>query len=391
MDIFWSVYAGYEIFPGADVMKSPEYFAVLENLPVGVCVVDDKLAVGFWNRQIEIWSELSSDAVVDRPLTEVLPHLASDDIFIERLKESIISRIPQVFSSRLGVSVIPEERRSGKNREQRTSIVPYQYKDDDYALIVIEDISDLRKEVEAHRSMKDKAIMALNEQLKSEKELYLINEEANLYLEVMSHDLNNYNNVVLGYASLLENSDEDTTRKYARGIVLAAERSFQIIQSVGAVRKLKSNESELIPVSLDNAVMEGIRHYSNVDIDYSETGAKVIADNLLQEVFSNLFGNSIRIGGFDVKIAVIVEEDGGYLIIHVDDNCTNLSDEEKEYVLCCSEGNTDNVGYKLKKTGLPLYIVCKLLEKYGSFPKIEKSSLGEGEKGMRFSFSLRKF
>jgi len=372
-------------------MKNPYHFCVLENLPVGVCAVDDNLVVRFWNRRLEIWTGLTQEDVIGRPLTGIFPHLASDDVFIERLKDSIFHRIPQVFSSRLGVSVIPDENATGKSMEQRTSIVPYR-KDDgnDYALVTIEDISELKKEVEAYRKMKDRAIMALNEQLKAEKDLFKVNEEANLYLDVMSHDLNNYNNVILGYASLLESSDDETTSKYAKGIVLAAERSFQIIQSVSAVRKLKSNESGLIPVSLDNAVMEGIRNYSNIDISYAETGAKVMADNLLQEVFGNLFGNSIRTGGNDVKIKVIVEEAEEYLTVHVDDNSSGLSDEEKNSILHCSEDN-DSTGYKLKTTGLPLYIVCKLLERYGTSPVIGGSTLGEGKRGVRFSFSLKKF
>ena len=375
---------------GVDRMNYPGFFAVLENLPVGVCAVDDKLVIRFWNRRMEMWSGLSADKVLDTPLGEALPHLGKDEVFIERLNDSIFRHIPQLFSSRLGVSVIPEENPSGKPMEQRASIVPFEGAEgDDYALIVVEDISELKKEVEAYRKMKDRAIMALNEQLKAEKEVFEANEEASLYLDVMSHDLNNYNNVILGYASLLENYSDEKVQKYSKGIVLAAERSFQIIHSVGAVRRLKNKESVPVAISLDNAVKEGIGHYSHVDIAYSDTGAKVRADNLLQDVFANLFGNSIRTGGMDVKIRVYTEDLGGQYLIHVDDNGPGLSEDEKRSLLLCS-GEKEGSGFNLKSVGLPLYIVCKLLEGYGTHLTYGESSLKGEKKGSGFSFILDK-
>lgn len=371
-------------------MNIPDNFSALVNLPVGVCVVDTGFNIRFWNHRMEIWTGISSGEVLYKSLTELFPHI-EDDLFVERLNDSIYRHIPQYFSSSLGVSIIPEDKTSGRPMEQRTSIVPYQSTEDskDYALIVIEDISDLKKEVEAYRRMKDRAIMALNEQIKAEKEVFEANEDANLYLEVMSHDLNNYNNVILGYASLLEHHDDSNVQKYAKGIVLAAERSFQIIQSVSAVRRLKATGSAPVVVSLDNAVQEGIRHYSNVDISYTMKGRKVMAGNLLQEVFANLFGNSIRSGGMDVKIAVIVEDKGDDYLIHVDDDGPGLSDEEKNSIMYCS-GEKEGVECKLKSTGLQLYIVSKLLESYGTRLTTGESSLKGKTEGSRFSFSLEK-
>jgi PAS domain S-box-containing protein len=378
------------VLNGVDIMNIPENCGVLVNLPVGVFAVDTDFNIRFWNRRMEIWTGLSAGEVLDKSLTELFPHI-EDDLFIERLNDSIYRHIPQYFSSSLGLSIISEDITSGRPMEQRTSIVPYRGTEDnrDYALIVIEDISDLKKEVEAYRRMKDRAIMALNEQIKAEREVFEANGEANLYLEVMSHDLNNYNNVILGYASLLEHHEEPNVQKYAKGIVLAAERSFQIIQSVGTVRKLKSTASALDVVSLDNAVKEGIRHYSHVDISYVLTGAKVKAGRLLQEVFANLFGNSIRSGGMDVKIIVFVEDEGDNYLIHVDDDGPGLSDEEKDSIKYCS-GEKEGVECKLKSTGLQLYIVSKLLESYGTRLTTGESSLEGETEGSRFSFSLKK-
>ena len=370
-------------------MNIPEDFGVLINLPVGVCAVDTNLNIRFWNHRMELWTGLTMEDVFGRSLTELFPHL-EDDLFLDRLNDSIYRHIPQYFSSSLGLSIISEDKTSGRPMEQRTSIVPYQRDDgsDEYALLIIEDISDLKKEVEAYRKMKDRAIIALNEQIKAEKEVFEANGEADLYLEVMSHDLNNYNNIVLGYASLLEHTDEPKIQKYAKGIVLAAERSFQIIQSVSAVRKLKASSSSNVPVLLDNAVNEGMKRYSHVDISYKITGAKVKAGSLLPEVFANLFGNSLRNGGMDTKIAVIVEDLGDRYLVHIDDNGPGLSAEEKNSVLHRDEKEGNEC--KLRSTGLQLYIVNKLLERYGTYLTIGESSLKGINEGSRFSFSLKK-
>ncbi|WP_421909140.1 sensor histidine kinase [Methanolacinia petrolearia] len=205
----------------------------------------------------------------------------------------------------------------------------------------------------------------------------------------MSHDLNNYNNVVLGYASLLESSKEPNLQKYTKGIILAAERSFQIIQSVSAVRKLKAASSPPVSVPLDNAVLEGIKRYSHVDISYTMTGAKVKAGGLLVEVFANLFGNSLRTGGMDTKIAVFVEDASDRYLIHIDDNGPGLSAEEKDSIVHCSVEKEANEN-KLRSTGLQLYIVNKLLDRYGSRLTIGESSLKGVTEGSRFSFALKK-
>ncbi|WP_421909139.1 PAS domain-containing protein [Methanolacinia petrolearia] len=127
-------------------MNTPEDFGVLINLPVGVCAVDTSLNIRFWNRRMELWTGLTMDDVSGRLITELFPHLEAD-LFLDRLNDSIYRHIPQYFSSSLGLSIIPEDKTSGRPMEQRTSIVPYRRNDgsDEYALLIIEDISDLKK------------------------------------------------------------------------------------------------------------------------------------------------------------------------------------------------------------------------------------------------------
>lgn len=367
-----------------------KHFTALQNLPAGICVVDENYNVEFWNRQIELWTGIKSSEICRRKITEFYPHL-NDYIYTERIRDAIVDCIPQVFSSMFGSSVIPVENMSGEAIEQRTSVVPYKCPengDNRYAIIMIEDVSDLKKEVEAFRKMKDRAIIALNEQLKAEKERFEANEEANLYLDVMAHDLSNYNHMVLGYSSLLESSPDETARKYSRRITLAAERSSQIIHSVSAVRKVRTTDSVPSIVSLDVAVAEGIEHYSQVDIEYVECGARVMADNLLSEVFANIFGYSIRLGGMNVKIAVNVDDNGEYYTIHVDDNGPGMTGGEKRSFLDGS--NEENEVSRLKSAGLALYIVGKLLERYNASPMVGISSLKGDKEGLRISFNLKK-
>jgi signal transduction histidine kinase len=164
-------------------------------------------------------------------------------------------------------------------------------------------------------SENDKIILeALSKEVGSVIQKELLKEQleesntlANLYLDIMAHDINNTNAISLMYSELLEEMLDGEKKEIAKKVSKAVLRSAEIIANVSTIRKIHEEKVKIKPVSIDQIIKLEIEATSDVSISYTESGTMVCADALLSEVFANLIGNSIKFGGFSVKIIVEVE------------------------------------------------------------------------------------
>ena len=367
-------------------MTAEEYFRITELFPVGVCVIDSEFKVIFWNRLLEDWTQKSLKDIRSKSLLDLYPHLR-DMLFFERTEEVLSGGPPVIFTSELHSYVIPVFLPSGDPRIQTTTVLPFMMGSENVAVIVIEDVTELKKEVIAYRRMKDSAIIALNDRIKAEKEVFRANEEANLYLDIMSHDIANINMIVSGYAALLEEFSDEAVSDYAKRILIASSRSTEIISSVSTIRKLRENISELSPVSLKSAVELGTSQYGNVRLRMFDDDFKVMADDLLPEIFVNIVGNSIKYCGRDVIITISAEISGNFINIYIADNGPGIPDDMKTEVFGRFKRGK---GEREQGSGLGLYIVKMLIDRYGGDYKIEDSNPGCENPGTKVCFKLKR-
>lgn len=367
-------------------MTAEEYFRITELFPVGVCVIDRDFRIIFWNRLLEDWTQKSLNDIRSKSLLDLYPHLR-DMIFFERAEDVLSGGPPVIFTSELHKYVIPVFLPSGEPRIQTTTVLPFMMGSENVAVIVIEDVTELKKEVIAYRRMKDSAIIALNDRIKAEKEVFRANEEANLYLDIMSHDIANINMITSGYAALLEEFSDETVSDYAKRILIASSRSTEIISSVSTIRKLREKVSELSPVSLRSAVDLGISQYGNLRISMFDDDFMVMADDLLPEIFVNIVGNSIKYCGKDVLIAISAEISGNCVSICISDNGPGIPDDMKSEVFGKFKRGK---GEREQGSGLGLYIVKMLIDRYGGTIAINDSEPGSKYPGTKVCISLKK-
>ncbi|MGA2105832.1 MAG: response regulator, partial [Methanoregula sp.] len=124
--------------------------------------------------------------------------------------------------------------------------------------------------------------------------LEIANDETNLYLDIMTHDINNINTGALGYLDLLEDGLTGDRKQFAAMVIKSVNQSIEIIGNVSTIRKMHEQKAALKPVNLDEVIRNDILRFSNVAINFSGTEAVVLADDLLGQVFTNLIGNSIK-------------------------------------------------------------------------------------------------
>lgn len=212
-------------------------------------------------------------------------------------------------------------------------------------------------------------------------------EAVNLYVDILTHDINNANTVAMGYLQMFLESADDPPRKFLREPLAAIYQSSEIIRNVTTIRRLEAGGAELRPVRLE-PVLRGMRnYYADTSITCEGPDAMVLADDLIDEIFANLIGNSVKFGGPDVEVTISVREVGDTVSVTVADTGPGIPDDLKPLIFERKErGKTKKSG-----KGLGLYIVRKLVERYGGSIRAGDRVPGRPEEGAAITFALPRY
>ncbi|MEM2990107.1 MAG: ATP-binding protein [Halobacteria archaeon] len=240
------------------------------------------------------------------------------------------------------------------------------------------------------------ALAGIIERKQLEQEILEAKEAAELYVDIMAHDINNLNQIGLGYLDLLLASElEEKQKKYAEKALNSVLRSVKLIEDVRLIQRIREASFELQAIDLNEVIAQVIAEFSasaqkQVIFKYNpRVGSLAKADALIKEVFVNLIGNAIKYSGESVEIAINVEEfinDTRFYKVCVEDNGDGVPDELKTKIFKRFERGTK----KAKGKGLGLYIVKTLIEKYGGEVWVEDRVKGDYTKGARFCFTVQK-
>ncbi len=214
------------------------------------------------------------------------------------------------------------------------------------------------------------------------------NREANLYLDILTHDIRNVDNIASIYADLLDETLAGEEREYLQKLRGSIRKSIEITANVGTIRKIRESRTELVPVDLDGVIREEIAHHPDARIVYDGSHVTVLADDLLSEVFTNLIGNAAKHGGPGVGIEIAVEdaEEEGMVRVTVADTGPGIPDGMKETISARFEQRKGRGSGQ----GLGLSICRMLLSRYGGSIRVKDRVAGRPEEGAVFWFTLRK-
>ncbi|MDH7594271.1 MAG: GAF domain-containing sensor histidine kinase [Methanomicrobiales archaeon] len=210
-------------------------------------------------------------------------------------------------------------------------------------------------------------------------------EEADLYLDIMTHDLNNLNNVILGYAGMVSEVASGETLEYATRIETVLRQAIEMIRNVATIRRIREKEIRLRPVELDPVIKGVMQAFPTLRLDFRKTGICILADELLPQIFINLIGNSQKFGGDGVEVAIHAErvEDG--VIVTVEDTGPGIEEEVRTTLFQRYGRGRSPKGGK----GLGLYIVRMLAERYGGSVTAEERVKGEPGRGTAVKILFR--
>jgi len=222
--------------------------------------------------------------------------------------------------------------------------------------------------------------------LKLSESLIDANRKANLYLDILVHDINNANLAALGYGDLLLEMTSGRSQEMAQKMIEGVQKSREIIRNLETIRHIQERKTEIKPVNLNTIISQEIRHFPTARIEYDGIDVMVLADGLLSEIVTNLVGNSVKFGGQDTHITVRVHRlPDGYVEVAISDTGPGVPDELKPVIF-----NRFQIGSSRGSgKGLGLYIAKTLIERYQGRIWVEDRVPGDYSQGAVIKFTLR--
>jgi PAS domain S-box-containing protein len=224
--------------------------------------------------------------------------------------------------------------------------------------------------------------------------------EVELYNDILTHDLNNINQTTLTYINMLLsgdfgdlNPDQD---RFLGTCQRQIDRCTSLIEKIKTLSELRTSPSgPLTSINVGKVIEKVIETlqetYSGrevkIEFEYSN-GKMASADQLIRQLFHNLFENALKHAGTDrVEIRVrmeLVERDGrSFVEVAVEDNGPGVRDEQKLSIFGRFECSRPHKG-----SGLGLAIVRALAERYHGSVWVEDRVPGDQTAGARFMVRL---
>lgn len=219
------------------------------------------------------------------------------------------------------------------------------------------------------------------------EELQTALSEVNLYVDILTHDINNANTAAMGYLQMYLEYAAGSDGAMVEKSLAAVHQSNEIIRNVSTLRRLKARPAELVPVALGPVIREVRSYHTGSRITYDGVDATVLADDLIGEVFTNLIGNAAKFGGADVEVTISAREEGDAVLVTVADTGPGIPDALKPHIFeRYQRGETRKSG-----KGLGLYIVWMLVERYGGSILVGDRVSGRPGEGAAFMLTLPRY
>lgn len=269
---------------------------------------------------------------------------------------------------------IPEEKLTtadGVTKTLRTTKIPYETNGSstDAVLLYARDITALKR---------------YEQQLETQR------DNLDLLNQVVRHDIRNDLQLIQAYAGMLAEADSlsEEHQLFISKVLKAADNAVDLTISARDLSEVMlKDETETKPISLAQTIEKQVDRLRSemqsaiITISGSVPSVDVVADELLEAIFRNLLKNAVQHNNKDIpKVTVSATVDDQRVVINVADNGRGVSDTHKENIF--SRGNQ---GLESEGTGIGLYLVQTLVDRYGGNVWVEDND----PEGAVFSVELQ--
>ena len=315
--------------------------AVLESVPGLLYVSDEDGYLVQWNKNMEIITGYSPEELAGMHMFDWI----RDDLQGNVLTKTVIERTKREGSSTSEVYLTMKD---GSTIPFYFTAVRLDTPEKTYITGIAIDISSRKK---------------------AEDALRMANRQLKLLSHITRHDILNKISVILGYLTLIEaDCNDPTIFEYFRNIKTTTTTIKSQIEFTRVYKDLGTHEPQWLHLSM---IMPHSQVPDTITLTSDVLNIFILADPMLEKVFSNLLDNSIRHGQRVTEIRVYAYESGNDLIVIWEDNGVGIAKEDKENIFERGFG---------KNTGLGLFLVREVLSLTG----ISIRETGNEGSGARF-------
>jgi PAS domain S-box-containing protein len=222
-------------------------------------------------------------------------------------------------------------------------------------------------------------ITDITDQHQYEQQLEAQRDNLEVLNQIMRHDIRNDLQIILAYADLFETEAEEGDAKYVERVRNAARDAVAITTTARDVTEVMlQTDEETQPVRvrpvLEDEVDDAQSRYDSalIILDGPLPDVSVRADDMLASVFRNLLSNAVQHNDKEVPEVTVSATDGdGQVLVRIADNGPGISDDRKVEIFEQGEAGLDSGG-----TGLGLYLVETLVDRYGGSVRVEDNDPG---------------
>ena len=386
-------------------------FGILDFIPLGVCVLQKDYVVLFWNDCLERWTGIPRNSIIGTSIGVRFPHL-HEIKYRSRLDIIFEGGPPAVFSSQFHKYIIPSYLANGELRIQHTVVtaIPSPTDGDCYALLAMQDVTDLTQQIHDYRRMRDQALEEVRARTQAEETAKKACEnETNMRRELeteiqrrlqftraLVHEMKNPLAATTAATDLLA---EELPQGPLLDLVDSINRSTSNLERMtGELLDVAKGEMGTLELNLASTDIVSLLRQIHNDMSPVASGKghtlaadlppalpHVAADAArLRQVVLNLLGNAFKFTPKGGQITIRAREDGtGTVVVEVVDNGPGIPHEQQDRVFELYY-RTPDARQRTAGLGIGLALCKMLIELHGGRIWV-KSSVGNGT---TFGFSL---
>jgi PAS domain S-box len=377
---------------------------LLDNISVGICIIDKDYKVLFWNEYMEAYTGYEKDEVQNYYLFHFFP-VFKDKIYRERIDNIFNGWPPVILSSRLHNAFFNSRNNKGNSRFQEITVTPQVDSNGEVqqAVFTITDVSDLTTRLDEQKSLYNKAQdeirirTEMQEKIAvSEKALRELNSTKDKFFSIIAHDLMSPFNSILGLCEILSQNINDKDyqhiEEYSQAIISASRKAFALLVNLLDWSRLQTGRISFNPVQINfkTIINDNIELFKNsalqkevlIETDI-QPDLKIVADyNMINTVVRNLLSNAIKYTSKSGNIRISSSQNAEETEFSIKDTGVGIREEDIDKIFrldiqFSTPGTVNESG-----SGLGLMLCKEFIEKHNGKIWVESKL----DKGTIFKF-----
>ena len=356
------------------------------NAAQGIFTTDAALRIRSWNQWLVAATGLQQEAVIGRPLLEVLPSFV--DRGMDRYYTDALSGQVKVLSHSLHRFIVPTPGAGGRREQMPQSGRVAPLSEGGQIIGTITMVDDVSERVKSERELRAQIVTADKARFTAENASRVKDE----FLATLSHEIRTPLNAVLGWTRILlgrEHPDMPTVRRAIEVIDRNASAQLTLISDMLDMARIATGKVRLDMKDVDLAAVA----LAAIDVVHPTADAKNVrlvvavgpglpavsgdADRLLQIVW-NLLSNAVKFtdSGGQVTLGVNRHEDA--VQVTVADTGQGITPEFLPDVFKRFKQADPSSSRRHGGLGLGLALVRELVELHGGTVYVESEGVGQG-------------